>query len=151
MAEAIFKNMIKENLPGLYDGIKVSSAGTAAINDAPPTYEAYDVMKKRGIDIANHKARLVNKEIMNEADMIFAMTQRHYDELASRFPESKGKIFILKEYAGQVGLDAKSSNGKFPEKNVADPIGEPEEVYEECARIIEECLEKIINKVMGYG
>lgn len=141
MAEAILKKMIKEKSPGLCDGIKVSSAGTAAINGAPPTYEAYDVMKRRGIDIESHNARLVNKEIINKADIVFAMTQRHYDELISRFPESKDKIFILKEYAGI----------EEGEKNVADPIGEPEEVYEKCARIIEESLEKIIEKGLVAG
>lgn len=136
MAEALLKKMIEEKFPDLHDGIKISSAGAAAINDAPPTYEAYDVMKKRSIDIDGHKARLVNREIINEADIIFAMTQRHYDELISRFPESKGKIFILKEYA----------DAGIMEKNVADPIGEPEEVYENCARTIEESLEKIIER-----
>lgn len=130
MAEVLFKKMLKGN------ETVISSAGTAAFNGSPATDEARGVMKKRGLDLSGHKARRVNEEIVKESSIVFVMTQRHYDELVNKFPEHKDKIFILKQYAG------------FSEDtDIFDPIGESREVYENCARIIEECLRKIINKL----
>ncbi|MFH1454038.1 MAG: low molecular weight protein arginine phosphatase [Armatimonadota bacterium] len=126
MAEAMFKGMIDN----IEEGIIVSSAGTSAMSGFPAASEAVEVMRMKGLDLSKHRSRQVNESIIDSADIIYCMTKNHRDILKNRYPGSSEKIMVLKE-----------------NEDIFDPIGEPLEVYRQCALIIEESLKKVFENL----
>ncbi len=106
---------LRQKLAG--KGWTAESAGVAAWNGATASAEAIAVMRELGIDISGHRSRALTKELVDGADVILAMTNEHRREIARRFPEAADKTHLLHAF----GL------GKI--RDVADPIGLPEDVY----------------------
>jgi len=97
MAEAILKKLLEEAGKEL-EGIKVRSAGTAAIENNPATPQAISVMREMGIDLASHKASQLTPEMIKEADVILTMTLDHKRRVLEMYPEAKDRVFLLKEF-----------------------------------------------------
>ncbi|HAL91859.1 MAG TPA: low molecular weight protein arginine phosphatase [Verrucomicrobia bacterium] len=98
-------------------GWGAESAGVAAWGGSPASPEAVEAMREVGIDISGHRSRALTKPLVDEASVILAMTEEHRREIERRFPEAQGKTYLLNSF----GL------GKA--RDVADPIGYPEDVY----------------------
>src|SRR6059036_2678868 len=97
--------------------VAVSSAGTGAWDGAPASEGAYLVGLERGLDLSAHRARLLTRELVDEADLILTMARHHrarVDELGG-----EARVFVLGEYAGREGDAAE----------VSDPFGGDLEVY----------------------
>jgi protein-tyrosine-phosphatase len=95
----------------------VASAGTGAWDGAPASEGAYLVGLERGLDLSGHRARLLSRELVEQADLILTMARHHrarVDELGG-----EGRVFVLGEYAGREGDDVE----------VSDPFGGDLEVY----------------------
>lgn len=138
MAEVMFKKLLEENFPE--ESFKVGSAGVAAFDGASSTIEARQAVEKRGLDLSQHRARAIAREMLDEADIVFTMTQRQKEEIKSISPEFLEKVFILREYV-QLPDDIIGSEECF---DIEDPIGGSSEVYEKCADIIDKCLRRVI-------
>jgi protein-tyrosine-phosphatase len=121
MAEGLLKKMRSD--------FSVSSAGVSSMDGWNATPEAIDVMMERGIDISGHSARQVTGEMVNDADLVLTMTERHKKLLTTDYPEAEAKIFTLKEFAG-TGID------------IEDPYFTSKEFYEMIAREIAEALKE---------
>ena len=98
-------------------GWQAESAGVAAWDGAPASPEAVAAMREIGIDISGHRSRALTRPRVAGADLILAMTEDHRREIARRFPEAAGKVFLLDSF------------GPGPAQDVADPVGLPEDVY----------------------
>jgi len=101
---------------GLTD-VTVSSAGTGAWDGAPASEGAYLVALEGGLDLSGHRARLLTRELVEQADLILTMARHHrarVDELGG-----EGKVFVLGEYAGRDSNDCE----------VSDPFGGLIDVY----------------------
>ncbi|MCS7233739.1 MAG: hypothetical protein NZ900_06495, partial [Synergistetes bacterium] len=92
MAEAMLKRMLSS------DSIEVKSAGLSAIDGMEASRWAQEVMRERGIDISLHRARSLTEKDVNEADLILTMSLTQKRELLERFPQAKGKTFLLSEF-----------------------------------------------------
>lgn len=101
------------------DSIDVTSAGTGAWEGAPASEGAYLVGLEHGIDLSEHSARLLNSDVVKQADLIFTMA-RHQRARVEDLGGS-GKVHVLGEYAGVTGPDAE----------VSDPFGAGLDVYRE--------------------
>lgn len=90
---------------GLTD-IHISSAG---INDAmqgsPAAKETQTILNRFGIDASAHVARYINKNIVQNADIIFVMETCQKKELSVVFPECHGKIFFLGQWTNSEIID----------------------------------------------
>lgn len=134
MAEKYFNHKIrKENLDNMY---KAVSSGTSAINGQSSTDSAIDVMKNYGVDLSNHTAIHIKDSDTKGADYIFTMTRAHKDIIISVYPELNNKMHILKEYLGISEY-----------VDVDDPWGWDYSVYENCAKEIVDCVDKLIAKL----
>ena len=114
LAEEMLKRTLKER--GI-DGVSVTSAGTGAWDGAPASEGAYLVGLERGLDLSGHRARLLTRELVDQADLILTMARHHrarVDELGG-----DGRVFVLGEYAGREGDGAE----------VSDPFGGDLDVY----------------------
>ena len=83
LAASLLERALKER--GLE--VKVTSAGTGAWDGAPASEGAYLVGLERGLDLSGHRARLLTRELVENADTILMMSPQHcarVDELAVR-------------------------------------------------------------------
>lgn len=139
MAEALFKDML-EGVGKDMEQIKVHSAGIFAVAEQGASPQAIIVMENRGIDLAEHKAKLLTKEKIEEADLILTMTRRHKNSVIDIIPEAKSKVYTLKEYI---------SEGDKSLLDITDPFGQPVEEYEKTAKEIKEALKKVLAKIQN--
>ncbi|MGE5802923.1 MAG: low molecular weight protein arginine phosphatase [Gemmatimonadota bacterium] len=113
--------------------VDVTSAGTGAWDGAPASEGAYLVGLERGLDLSGHRARLLTRELVDEADLILTMARHHrarVDELGG-----EGKVFVLAEYAGK-GDD-----------EVSDPFGGDLAVYRDTAQELEALAEAVADRL----
>jgi protein-tyrosine-phosphatase len=113
LAASLLERALKER--GLE--VTVASAGTGAWDGAPASEGAYLVGLERGLDLSGHRARLLSRELVEQADLILTMARHHrarVDELGG-----EGRVHVLGEYAGREAGDVE----------VSDPFGGDLEVY----------------------
>src|SRR5437667_10397595 len=59
------------------DGLEVASAGTGAWDGAPVSVGAYLVGLERGLDLSAHRARLLARALVAQAERMLAIARRH--------------------------------------------------------------------------
>jgi low molecular weight protein-tyrosine phosphatase len=130
----------------------VSSAGTAGWEGAGATDEAVAAARERGADIARHRARVLQRPLVEDADLIVCMGVEHREAVRWLAPEASDRSFTISELvrlleaaspAGglseRVAAAAAARNGSSPEPSealdpdVRDPLGDPIEGYREVA------------------
>ena len=133
MAEALFKKIAREKGKEM----EISSCGTYATDGDMPTMDAVEVMKEEyHIDLKVHRAtNITNSGIINQ-DLILCATNNHKMFVLYMFPQLEGKVFTIKEYAGEQG-----------NIDISDPWGHNISTYRKCAEEIYQLLNKIIDKI----
>jgi len=133
LAEAIARHELSVNRRG---DVAVSSAGTGAWDGAPASEGAYLVGLEHDLDLSAHRARLLTREVVQQANLIFTMARHH----RARVHElgGDGRTFVLGEYAGHSGIEAE----------VSDPFGADLEVYrgtfDQLDQLIREALQRLL-------
>jgi protein-tyrosine phosphatase len=96
MAEALFVSMLDklENKPDL----RIISAGTGAVKGEGASPQAMKIMEEYGLSLCEHRAALLTKKHIQEADLILAMTANHKRTVLEMDPASAGKVFTLREF-----------------------------------------------------
>jgi protein-tyrosine phosphatase len=92
VAEFLFRRELGER------DIRVSSAGLGALVGQPMDENAMALLKDRGIDASEHRARQLEPSMLREADLILAMEQRHLNSVARLAPEASGKVFLFDKW-----------------------------------------------------
>jgi len=134
MAEGFLNMMLKRN--GRAEEVKVLSAGLNAVGGTP-TAEAIETMREEGIEISGFMSRQLTRKLIEEAELILTMEKRYKDDILSRHPQAKGKVFTLKEFAGEtVNLD------------IEDPYGKGIEAYKTCAMEIKRSLANAFKRIV---
>jgi len=133
MAEYLLRDFLAKNGVAGYS-IAVRSAGTNDASGSDASDQALNVMRERGVDMSRHKARHINVEIVDWADLILCMERDHLDNLRQRFPEANGKLHLLTEYCGCSG-------------DIIDPSGKPTSAFEECAGRLEILVATLLEKI----
>jgi protein-tyrosine-phosphatase len=133
MAEALLRVALTER--GV-DGVDVSSAGTGAWDGAPVSEGAYLVALERGLDLSEHRARLLTREMVQEADLVLVMSRHHRARVADL--GGGDKVFVLGEYAGREGASAE----------VRDPFGGDLEGYRQTYAELTELLDGVVNRLV---
>ena len=95
MAQALLQHMLAEN--GLTQ-VQVRSAGTAADSGAKVSPFAEQALQELGIDLTGHRAQAVDAQLIDWADLVLTMTQRHQEYVSSTFPAATTKTYVLKEF-----------------------------------------------------
>ncbi|HEX9704974.1 MAG TPA: low molecular weight protein arginine phosphatase [Gemmatimonadales bacterium] len=133
LAEALMRRALEQRDLGR---IEVLSAGTGAWDGAPASEGAYLVGLERGLDLSSHRARLLTRELVEDADLVLTMARHHrarVDELGG-----EGRVHVLGEYAGREGDDTE----------VSDPFGGDLDVYRETCRQLETFIEAVVERVV---
>jgi protein-tyrosine-phosphatase len=130
LAEAIAKKLIAG--AGRTD-IEVSSAGTSAWDGSPASDGALLVGMERGLDLSEHRSRLLTPEIVQESDLILAMSPSHLSRIKDLSPGSNAHL--LGEYAsGKQGY------------SVQDPFGGDLAAYRDTVDELEHELASLLER-----
>jgi protein-tyrosine-phosphatase len=132
MAEALLRGALAAR--GL-DQVTVSSAGTGAWDGAPVSEGAYLVGLENGLDLSNHSARLLTREVVRGADLVLVMSGHHL----ARVVELGGadKVHLLTDYAGR-----DEGHGE-----VSDPYGSDLASYRTTFAELQELIGAVVSRV----
>jgi protein-tyrosine-phosphatase len=159
--------MLRERDEKLAQEVEVSSAGlvtkeTAEASrkkwgfiqkpffGAPPDKGVIIAMSRRGIDISNHRSRGLNRSVTEKSALILTMEERQREGILSRYPESKGKVFTLREFVGSDGPPDIEDVVLSPASGHLLPVYLPPEYFDACISEIEGCLVEGIEKILHY-
>jgi protein-tyrosine-phosphatase len=139
MAAAILRRRIADL--GLEDQIAVSSAGVWAEEGHGASPNAVTLLADRGMDLTEHRSRLLTPGLLGEADLVLVMEEAHRRSLFHLAPQHLSKVYLLTEMSGR-------------HADVADPYGGPVEGYvrtaDELEKLIDAGLPMILRRV-GVG
>ena len=79
--------------------IQVSSAGIIDMEGAPPDSISRDILHEHKFNGDDHISTLLTDEMVTDANMIIVMENIHREILYNKYPESKGKIYLLKSFS----------------------------------------------------
>ncbi len=131
MAEYLFKKMLKDR-----PDITVASAGTGVYFQGSASSEALKVLREEGIDAYGHVSQPVTNMLLKKSDLVFVMTRAHRSQVLERVPGVEKRVYLLGEF---------SSRKVHHERDldIPDPIGKAHSEYQECLRVIQDCLGRI--------
>lgn len=105
-------------------GARVLSAGLSAVPGGPATPEGVRALEAIGIDPGRHESRALTREMIEQADIVYAMTDAHVRAVLASVPEARDKVRLL------------DPDGR----DVPDPIGGPQDLYTQTAERIRELI-----------
>jgi protein-tyrosine-phosphatase len=130
MAAALFTRLLTE---AGKEGIEACSAGVSAFPGMPASSEAIRVMEEYGLDIRDHRTRLLTPDLIEDADLILCMEKGHLR--AVRALGGGKKAHLLPAYAA--GEDAE----------IEDPFGRGIKAYRSCAAQLHTYLSQAVRNV----
>jgi protein-tyrosine-phosphatase len=134
MAEAIARKLIVER--GLAD-VEAVSAGTSAWEGAPASDGALLVGMERGLDLSQHRATALSRDVVRDADLVLAMGPHHLERIEAL--GGTGKAYLLTDYATR-GASSKAVN---------DPIGGELDVYRATADELETEIRRVFDRILA--
>jgi protein-tyrosine-phosphatase len=132
IAEALARKLIIER--GLSD-VDLHSAGTSAWDGAPASDGALLVGMERSLDLSQHRAQTLTRELVRDADLVLAMGPHHLERIEAL--GGGGKSYLLTDFASH-GLSARPVN---------DPIGGELEVYRATADELEHEVRRVFDRI----
>lgn len=88
-----------------FPGVRVMSAGLAALVGRSADPVAIELMAERDIDIGSHIAADLSLFHVRSADLVLSMTQEQRKGIETNYPFAKGKVYRLGEREGIDVLD----------------------------------------------
>ncbi len=128
MCEGYFRQLCKQ---AGQDNVTVGSAGIAAGGGAPASENALGVMRQMGIEMARFRNTQLTEELLDQADLVIAMTDRHRQHIAAIDRRFLDKTKLLMEFSDDGHGD------------VADPFGGAPEEYRECFDQMKKALDNL--------
>ena len=132
LAEAIARKIAIER--GLAD-LEASSAGTSAHQGAPASDGALLVAMERNMDLSQHRATTLSRELVRDSDLILAMGPHHLERVEAL--GGSGRAHLLAAYA---------SHGASM-RPISDPIGAELEVYRATADELEAEIRRVLDRI----
>ena len=96
--------------------------------------KARRALENMGVDSSGHEAQRLSAEDLEGTALILTMTREQAEEVLKRFPQAKGRVFPIADYAGD-GRD------------VADPYGGDAASYKAAATEISDALDVFAGRV----
>jgi protein-tyrosine phosphatase len=136
MAEALCKLRLAERLRCMADelparGYVVLSAGVGATEGMPAASHAAEVVRARGGTLRAHASRRITPELVQQADLIIAMTRDHRDALLALVPDVADRVRLLHAAGGDID----------------DPIGADRDTYRRTADDIARHLDQLLDEL----
>jgi protein-tyrosine phosphatase len=136
MVEALFREHLEQL--GVEDEWRVESAGVWAMDGAPATALARDVMSERGLDLSLHQSQGVHADLLREFDLVLVMEDRHLRSLQRNYPKEADKIYLLTAMADGEG-------------DVEDPVLGTKETYQATVKELENLVVQGFDQILSLA
>ena len=97
----------------------------------PATDNAINACMAKGVDISAHRSSALTRHLIEQSDLIYVMSQAHGQAVIEISPEAAEKCMLLAE-----------------DRDIEDPIGQSQSVYDSCADLINNAVKKIIGELV---
>lgn len=111
-------------------GLQISSAGLHAVPGKPAHPWALVAGEELGVSLANHRAKLITTDVVQNANAIFTMDFQNKAEMITRFPGAKNKILMLSSYA----------DGPERGREIIDPYFGDLDATRRCFKVVRSCV-----------
>lgn len=161
MAEALLRARLHERgIPARVSSAGITFEGRAATDDA------IDVASRHGLDLYDHRSRVVTPALVSSADLVLGMERLHTREAVVLGDSLFGRCFTLKElvrrgelagarrqnervedWLGRVGIGRRPMDllGESSDDDVADPyLGSPRE-YAACIAELDRLTRRLVD------
>jgi protein-tyrosine-phosphatase len=159
MAEVLLRRRLDER------GV-LAHVGSAGFLEAglPAMEDAVATMAEDGYDLSGHRSRIVSVDMVNQADLVLAMSHEHAIELGVMAPDAWSKYFQIKDFLRRVESTGLQRHGRpfsvwlkeigggrtragfltgNREDDVADPVGQSRQQYERTKWLLDELCIKL--------
>jgi len=116
-AEYVLKSKLTDK------NITVSSAGLTALVAKPADAMAQKIALSHGVVMDTHQGQQLSSQLIAVNSVILVMEQRHLNDVHSRYPEARGKTFLLGNWI---------NNAEIP-----DPYRQSQEAFEHVYALID--------------
>jgi len=130
LAEALLRRKLADR--GI-EGVSVASAGTGAWEGAPASEGAYLIGLEHGLDLSEHRARLLSRDIAAATSLILTMARHHRARVEQLDTATEARV--LGEYSGRGDTE------------IADPFGGDLELYREVFAELDAMLEGVADRL----
>lgn len=170
----IAEGLLRSALHGRFgaDAPSVDSAGTQGWEGSGAQPGSVAAAAEREIDISGHVARLLTPQMIREADLVLAMAGEHRTFVEEVDPGALARTFTLKELvrlldalppaasrsaAGSMADRVADANelrrggfaGNPHDQDVADPLGQPHELYRAIAWELDDWIGRLVDGLFG--
>ena len=121
-------------------GTRVESAGFIGPNRPAPR-DAITAAARRGVDLADHRSRLLTADVVGAADLLVVMEPEQQRAVCERFGRWPRDVIVLGD------LDPAAVEGR----TIRDPVNQPSEVFDQSYERIERCVREFVGAVVGAG
>ncbi len=139
MAERLFKKILHSRGQLLCDWL-VTSAGTWTEDGIPPDENLVAAMDACGIDVRDHRSRMLDAAIIADQDLVLVMEVHHKEALCFEFPAQSDRVFLISEMISK-------------QFEISDPFTRPLTAYQRTAEQLEAILtqgfERIVQLAQG--
>lgn len=137
MAEAIARHELADRLGTAPHTLgdrnwQVRSAGAFAGPGAPATGDAVRAVGALGVGMGDHRSTPLSVDMIRNAEVVYCMTEAHRVAVLSLAPDAGGKVHRLD-----------------PSGDIADPIGGGPQVYDRCARQIQQHVRRRLDEIIA--
>lgn len=129
MAEVVC-NALLEKDAALCGQYRAESAGVFAVPGEAASEQAQAVVRARGLDLSQHRARQADADMLREADLILAMSPSHLRAVSQLVPQAQARIL----------------GGGVP-----DPFGGNYDEYDACLCAIEQAVQCELCRLSESG
>lgn len=172
MAEGFLRRELQERFAE--GGPVVVSAGTIGWENSPAVGESIEAALERGADIREHRAKVLEPELIVAANLVIGMTTEHAEATAAMVPQARSRSFTLKEAARLMeALPALDPSETFDEQamkarvqqanalrvdgfrgnphdeDVVDPLGLPVDTFRAVAWEIDTMCGRLLDGLFG--
>ncbi|MGA8812339.1 MAG: hypothetical protein WB523_07260 [Candidatus Sulfotelmatobacter sp.] len=133
MSESFFRQAIASH-PSI--NVKIASAGLNATSGRPAHPWAIAAAQDFGFSLEGHRAVLLTRSMVDEADAILAMDFQNQVDFLSRYPDALDKLFLLGAYSGAVRPI-----------EIRDPFFGDLEETRRCYRLLQTCTQNLADSL----
>ena len=133
MAAALLQHALRGQ-EGVLKALDVESAGIAAHEGETVSENSVIALRKVGIDISGHRARVLTSEMASEALAIFCMTEAHRDAVLMNVDPPPKHLYLFREFLPEGSA-----------REIADPFGSSITVYESSRDEMVEAIPSVLG------
>jgi protein-tyrosine-phosphatase len=136
MAEALLRTVMADRR---IDWMQVTSAGLVASQWGVAHQQLRRVLGPSFALVENRRSVPMTEELVEDADLILGMENRHVRQIHERFPKTRGLVDIVTTYAGREG-EIKD----FPDSGYGDILG----WLQHCHSIMLPSIDVIVDRLV---